>query len=62
MESTLRNRMNGLDTDAIVEFIKMSWDMPEGVIIREIAFDVIEERHGEDESDRIYDMLWAEMN
>ena len=61
METMLMEKMNGLDTDAIVELLRMTWDVPEGYVIREFAFEVIEERHGEDESDRIYSMLWHEM-
>lgn len=54
------DKMNQLTTKEIVSFMAQTWNMPEGAIIREAAFEVIEIREGEDESDRIYNSLWKE--
>lgn len=54
------NKMNQLTTDEIVSLMVQTWNKPEGTIIRDAAFEVIEIREGEDESDRIYSNLWNE--
>lgn len=57
----MREYMKALTTDQIIEAIKATWDMPEGGVIRDHGFDEIEDRLGEEESDRIYDELWHQM-
>lgn len=50
--------MNLLDNDGIKEALLATWNMPEGEIFREVGFDILEERLGEDEADAIYCELW----
>lgn len=54
------NKMNQLTTDEIISLMVQTWNNPEGTIIRDAAFEVIEIREGEEESDRIYNNLWDE--
>lgn len=53
-------KMNLLDTDAIISLVAQTWNKPEGVFIREAAFEIIEIREGEEASDQIYANLWDE--
>lgn len=55
-----KSKMQQLATAEIVEAMRKTWDMPEGGIFREVGFEIIEERDGEEESDRIYSELWNE--
>lgn len=57
-----KKKMNTLSTDGIIEAMRIAWHKPEGVIFREVGFDIIEERLGEDASDEIYDKMWYEMH
>ena len=50
--------MNLLDNDGIKEALLATWNMPEGEIFREVGFEILEERLGEDEADAIYCELW----
>ena len=47
-----------LATSDIIDAIDRTWDAPEGAAFREWGFDIIEDRMGEDESDRIYSEMW----
>lgn len=58
MKKTLKQRVAELTTAQIVELLRTTWDDPTGPMFREIGFDIIEDRHGEAEADRIYSDLW----
>lgn len=51
-------KMQKLSNSQIVELIDMTWNDSCGVLFREAGFDILEERLGEDESDRIYSEIW----
>lgn len=51
-------KMESLTIDQIKEFILLTWNDATGGLFREIGFEVIEERLGEEEGDRIYSELW----
>lgn len=55
-------KMNTLSTDGVIAAMRSAWNKPEGIIFREAGFDIIDERLGEDASDKIYDNLWYEMH
>lgn len=50
--------MEKLNTDDIISVIEQTWNMPEGIIVRDVAFYVIENREGEEVSDIIYKNIW----
>ena len=50
--------MNTLDTEGIKEAIIATWNMPEGEIFREVGFDILEERLGEEKADAIYSEIY----
>lgn len=50
--------MNTLDTEGIKEAIIATWNRPEGEIFREVGFEILEERLGEEEADEIYSEIW----
>lgn len=50
--------MNSLDVNGIKEALIKTWNDEVGGLFREIGFEVLEERLGEEESDRIYCELW----
>lgn len=50
--------MNTLDTEGIKEAIIATWNRPEGEIFREVGFDILEERLGEEEADAIYSEIY----
>lgn len=56
------NKMNKLDTQEIISLMVQTWHQSIGAIIREAAFEIIEDREGEEESDRIYNNLWDELH
>lgn len=56
------NTMSKLDTQAIIDLMAKFWNKPEGGIFREAGFDIIEDRLGEEESDRIYNNLYDELS
>ena len=58
MEKTLAQGIEELTTGQIVQLLDLSWNDYGGEAIREIAFDVIEDRHGEEYADRLYSELW----
>ena len=47
-----------LATSDIIDAIDRTWDATEGAAFRAWGFDIIEDRMGEDESDRIYSEMW----
>lgn len=51
--------MNTLGTNAIIDLLDRTWDMPEGDIFRDYGFEIIDSRVSEEESDRIYSELWS---
>lgn len=53
--------MNSMDIVGIKDSIFITWDAPEGEIFREIGFEILDERLGEEESDRIYAELYAKV-
>lgn len=50
--------MNTMDTEGIKEAIVATWNRPEGEIFREVGFDILEERLGEEEADAIYSEIY----
>ena len=50
--------MNTLDTEGIKEAIIATWNRPEGEIFREVGFDILEERLGEEKADAIYSEIY----
>lgn len=57
-----KSKMEQLTTAEIVEAMRKTWNMPEGAIFLDAGFEIIEEREGEEESDRIYSELWNELH
>lgn len=55
----LYEKMSTLSTEVIIEAMVKTWNDPEGEIIREEGFAVIDERVSEEESDRIYAECYA---
>lgn len=51
-------KMEKLTTDEIKDFIVRTWNESVGGFFREIGLEVIEDREGEDASDKIYAELW----
>lgn len=51
--------MDTLGTNAIIDLLDRTWDMPEGDIFRDYGFEIIDSRVSEEESDRIYSELWS---
>ena len=62
MKEKFKSLMETMSTDEIIEPIRKTWKAAEGAIFREFGFDIIEEREGEDEADRIYAELFASCN
>lgn len=58
MKKKFYNTMNTLATDAIKAAILKTWNMPEGEIFREVGFEILEERLGEEEADDVYLEIW----
>ncbi|MBQ9041443.1 MAG: hypothetical protein IJ111_01345 [Eggerthellaceae bacterium] len=56
-----RFKMHQLGIAGIKEAIMRTWDEPEGCVVREIGFDIIEELRGEEYADALYEELWEEM-
>lgn len=52
--------MESMSTDGIKQAIRQTWNSPEGMIFREIGFEIMDERHGEEFSDAAYAELYAE--
>ena len=52
------NTMNTMDTEGIKEAIIATWNRPEGEIFREVGFDILEERLGEEKADAIYSEIY----
>lgn len=52
--------MKTLDTAQIVELLRSTWNDSTGQLFREVGLEIIEEREGEAECDRIYSELWHE--
>ena len=50
--------MNTMSPEGIKEAIVATWNRPEGEIFREVGFDFLEERLGEEESDAIYSEIY----
>lgn len=50
--------MNTMSTEGIKEAIVATWNRPEGEIFREVGFDILEERLGEEEADAIYSEIY----
>lgn len=50
--------MNSLDVNGIKEALIKTWNDEVGGLFREVGFEVLDERLGEEESDRIYCELW----
>ena len=58
MEKTLAQRVGELSTEQIAQLLDFTWDDAAGGYFREIGFDIIEDRHGEEFADRLYSELW----
>ena len=50
--------MNTMSTEGIKEAIVATWNRPEGEIFREVGFDILEKRLGEEEADAIYSEIY----
>lgn len=50
--------MNTMSTEGIKAAILQTWNMPEGEIFREVGFEILEERLGEEEADKVYLEIW----
>lgn len=50
--------MNAMSTEGIKEAIVATWNRPEGEIFREVGFEILEERLGEEEADEVYMEIW----
>lgn len=50
--------MECLDIEGIKQAMLKTWNLPEGETFREAGYDILWDRLGEDEADRIYDELW----
>lgn len=59
-KSNFKKLMSKLDTNGIVELMRSTWNDSTGELFREVGFEVIEEREGEEASDLIYSELWHE--
>ena len=60
-ETAFRRLMETMDDEGIVEAMRRTWNEPEGAIFREFGFQVIEERHGAEWADDLYDNMWDEL-
>lgn len=61
MKATRKNftaKMQTLTTDQIINLMRSTWKDETGILFREIGFEIIDEREGEEFSDRIYNELW----
>ncbi len=58
LEERFSASLESQTTAQIVDLIDLTWDEPEGALIREIGFDIIEERHGEEVSDQLYKAIY----
>lgn len=62
MKKSFEEKMDTLSTEEIIDVLRMTWFEPEGGIFREVGFDILWDRLGEEASDEIYDKLWYEMH
>lgn len=56
------NKVIKLDNQTIIDAIAATWNSPEGEIFREIGFEILEQRNGEEYSDKVYAELWNRFN
>lgn len=56
--TNFKKLMESLDIDQIKDLMLSTRNESTGSMFREIGFEIIEERAGEEESDRIYSDLW----
>ena len=61
-KKSFEKKMNLLTTDEIIALIKTTWTDCTGELFREVGFYIIEEREGEEYSDRIYSEIWHEIH
>lgn len=54
----LTKRIEQLTTAQIIELLNKSWNEYGGEAVREIAFDIFEDRHGGGYADRLYSEIW----
>lgn len=59
MKAKFTELMNSMDLEGIKEAMLRTWNEPCGEIFREVGFDIIEDRFGEEVSDRVYSELWT---
>lgn len=57
-EKAFRDKLDTLTTPQILALIDETWDTFIGGDFRAWGFDIIWDRLGEDESDRLYDEMW----
>lgn len=55
-----RFKMQQIGVRGIKEAILRTWDEPEGIIVREVGFDILEELLGEEAADQEYENIWEE--
>lgn len=55
-------KMAKLSTAEIIDQIGKTWNSEFGGIFREAGFEILEDRLGEEESDRIYAEIWNSNN
>lgn len=51
-----------LDNQTIIDAMAATWNCPEGEIFREVGFEILEQRNGEEYSDKVYAELWNRFN
>lgn len=61
MRNKFEKKMNELTNDQVIDLIKSTWNEQCGVLFREIGFEILEQRNGEEYSDRVYAELFNEM-
>ena len=62
MGDKFKDTFSKLDTQTIINQIEETWNKPYGCVFREYGFEIIEERLGEEEADRIYNYLWKKQD
>ena len=65
MKATKKNfqkLMNSLDNEQIAALIEQTWNDATGAMFREIGFEILETRIGEDATDELYNSIWNTHN
>lgn len=62
MSNKFKDTFSKLDTQTIINQIEETWNKPYGCVFREYGFEIIEERLGEEEADKVYNHLWKKQD